>query len=320
MDIISVIVPVYNAESTLKRTINSIINQTYHNLQIILINDGSTDNSLKICNDFVQSDNRISVFTICNSGVSAAREFGLQKVIGKYIIFCDADDYMNSDMIEIMYKVISNTNVELIVCGFNNCRNDKALYNREESIIACLTSENIGGYLWNKMFCTDIVRNKQIHFNKDIYYCEDLDFVIKYIININKMLCINFNLYNHINTPTSITNGSLSWERLTSLKSRLSIYELLLENNLLDSANVCQYTMIKQAVYIGRELQKVRRNKNLQITNKQFEDIWNIINTICHSCTIKQYLKNKNLNLKVKFIAFIYGYIKKRYRYGKKKT
>ena len=114
---ISVIVPVYNTEKFLKNCISSIANQTYKDLEIILVNDGSTDNSGKICDDFAQKDSRIKVIHQSNKGVGAARNAGLDVAKGAYIGFVDSDDILRPDMYEFLLNNLIVHNADISVCG-----------------------------------------------------------------------------------------------------------------------------------------------------------------------------------------------------------
>ena len=111
---ISVIIPVYNAENFLNECLNSIINQTYENLEIICINDGSTDNSLNILKKFSKKDTRIKIFTTDNCGQGSARNLGLNNASGEYISFIDADDWIRLDTYEILYSKIYQSDLDLL--------------------------------------------------------------------------------------------------------------------------------------------------------------------------------------------------------------
>lgn len=119
MDLISVIVPVYNTKAYLKKCITSIIGSTYENLQIILIDDGSTDDSSGICDYFSAKDSRIEVLHKRNGGASSARNLGLEKARGEYIVFVDSDDYIDSKLIENLYNASIRYNADYVVCGFS---------------------------------------------------------------------------------------------------------------------------------------------------------------------------------------------------------
>ena len=116
-DLITVVVPVYNVEKYIKKCIDSIINQTYKNIEIILVNDGSTDNSGKICNDYAKKDCRIKVIHKENGGLSDARNFGIENTTGKYITFVDSDDYIEIDYVEYLYNLVVKNKVDISICS-----------------------------------------------------------------------------------------------------------------------------------------------------------------------------------------------------------
>ena len=113
-DLISIVIPIYNASKYLEKCINSVINQTYKNLEIILVNDGSIDNSLDICNDFKDKDNRIKVISKKNEGVSKTRNIGIDKCKGKYLMFLDSDDYIDEIYVEKMYTYLTKNNLSMV--------------------------------------------------------------------------------------------------------------------------------------------------------------------------------------------------------------
>ena len=116
--LISVIVPIYNAEQYIDRCIKSILKQTYSNLEVLLIDDGSSDGSSSICKQYELSDNRVHYYHQHNSGVSAARNKGLDIAKGEYIGFCDADDWIESDMYEVLYSMINSSQSDIAICSF----------------------------------------------------------------------------------------------------------------------------------------------------------------------------------------------------------
>ncbi len=141
MDLISIVVPVYNVEKYLKKCIDSIINQTYKNLEIILVDDGSPDNCGKICDDYAEIDNRIKVIHKKNGGLSDARNVGIKNSLGKYISFVDSDDYIKSNMIEELYKAIKEGS-QISICNrleyfesMNPPKSKKSFVNDNEFLI-----------------------------------------------------------------------------------------------------------------------------------------------------------------------------------------
>lgn len=117
-DLISVIVPIYNVQDYLDKCINSIINQTYTNLEVILVNDGSTDDSEKICLNYMKNDGRIKYYKKINGGLADARNFGLEHATGKYIAFVDSDDYIEVAMFERMHDNITEYNADIAEIDF----------------------------------------------------------------------------------------------------------------------------------------------------------------------------------------------------------
>lgn len=162
-DVISVIIPAYNADGQLSRAVESVINQTYNNLDIIIIDDGSKDKTGIIADKYAERDSRVRVFHVENGGEAKSRNLGLKAAQGDYIAFCDADDYMHRDMVEKMYEAIKRDNTDVAVCSFNyvdesgqilkwNTPNLKErTISNEEAQKIFLTSTNIEGFTWNKM-------------------------------------------------------------------------------------------------------------------------------------------------------------------------
>ena len=119
--LVSIIVPIYNADKYLTRCLSSIVNQTYTNLEIILINDGSTDTSLTICNEYAKKDKRIVLVNKTNEGASAARNTGIRKSSGEYVAFMDADDWIVSNYIEQLMEPFKNENIDISICNYQIC-------------------------------------------------------------------------------------------------------------------------------------------------------------------------------------------------------
>lgn len=202
---ISVIVPVYNCEMYIEACIDSICSQTYDNIEIIIVDDGSTDNSGKICDSYREKDHRIHVLHQENQGVSAARNAGIRKATGKYIQFVDSDDTVAQTMCEKLIKRQKETDAELIICGYN-------LYegNSKEEMLATDTVFNsmeefaqefnyyMGKFLihnpWNKLYLKERIR---LFFNTDYSLGEDLLFNLNYIGNCTYIAGYAETLYNY---------------------------------------------------------------------------------------------------------------------------
>ena len=128
---VSVIIPIYNVEKYLEKCLNTIINQTYKNLEIILIDDGSTDKSSTICDEYCEKDKRIKVIHKNNEGVSSARNKGIELSKGKYIVFIDPDDYVTDEHVEVLYDCIISNNVDLVISNLIDINEDGIILNNE---------------------------------------------------------------------------------------------------------------------------------------------------------------------------------------------
>lgn len=208
----SIIIPVYNVEKYLSECLNSIIKQNFTDYELILINDGSKDNSLNICNDFQKKDNRIILINQKNGGPSSARNAGLNHAKGKYIMFVDSDDWIEPNTLQILYKYSSN-NCPLIYFGFRaQFGNDDLIayihgYRHSHNIneyynILYHTMENnmhnfIYGFTGNKIFRKDIIDKKNIRFDLKLRIKEDEVFTNQFCTSIEEAMIIPYALYNY---------------------------------------------------------------------------------------------------------------------------
>lgn len=181
---VSIIMPVYNAEKVLHRSINSIISQTYKCWELILINDGSTDNSGYICDEFSRKDDRIKVIHKINEGVAVARQIGNEKASGDFIIHHDADDWVDSDMLEKMVYAIGDNDVLITDFYKNNDLNEVVVKQEPTNCSDNIELLNdlfskLHGNCWSKLVRKSFIEHYNIRFFKGINYCEDLLFWIQ---------------------------------------------------------------------------------------------------------------------------------------------
>ena len=236
---ISVIVPIYNVQNYIEKCLKSISNQTYKNIEIILVNDASTDNSLKICKKIQEQDARIKIIDLkINKGVSNARNVGLENAIGKYICFIDSDDYIEKDMIENMVKNIEKTDSDISICNFKknikekNNSNYLETYNKEELLKKIMGRKFFQGFVWNKLYKRDIIEKYGLNFKEDIFICEDLLFNCEYISKINKGVFDGKKLYNYVQRKDSAYNGEFKESWMSILKAYKYIYYINKKNKL----------------------------------------------------------------------------------------
>lgn len=208
-ELVSIIVPIYNAEKYIQRCVSSVLKQTYQYFEIILINDGSTDTSETLCNSF--SDDRIRVFSKENGGVSSARNFGIMHAKGKYIMFLDADDYVDQNSLHTLIKCDTNFLCSLPVCTLNREKKKFSFSSNQvfsvDEYMKSIIEGKIGGFCWGYLFDAKIV--KSMKFNESIKYMEDTLFLFEYfkksnVKNIN--ISVDNNYYNYYINSTSATN------------------------------------------------------------------------------------------------------------------
>lgn len=216
---ISIIVSVYNAEKRLNLCIDSLIKQTYKDIEIVLIDDGSTDDSAKICDSYADKDSRVKVYHIDNRGVSRARNIGIEKSTGDYIMFCDSDDSVADVWCELLYNQLIKNTSAWISCGFakdySGIKHSPVVVLSEDEDISFLTKEEYynvyktgtSGYLWNKIYVSSVIRENKIRFDENTDYAEDALFNNRYLKYCDNICFINKPLYNYY---ISDSEGSLS--------------------------------------------------------------------------------------------------------------
>ncbi len=226
--LISVIVPVYNVEKYLDRCVESIVSQTYKNLEIILVDDGSPDNCPEMCDAWAEKDSRIKVIHKENGGVSSARNAALDIAGGEYIGFVDSDDYIESNMFEVLLKNLIDNNADISVCGYQiNDENDGEFNVRTVSQSDALKLVCIGDYkygvLWNKLYKKSILKNiKMLNF----VCCEDLIFNYYAIKKAGSIVECDSKLYHYFQNANSTVHNNFSIGAFDAVFSK----EIILEN------------------------------------------------------------------------------------------
>lgn len=278
-DKISVIVPIYNTEKYIGKCLESIKKQTYKNLEIILVNDGSIDKSEEICKSYIEKDKRFTYYLTSNYGVSHARNFGLDKATGKYIMFIDSDDWLENNMIEILYKELIEKKCDIAVCDYfinfkelqieHNKLNEEKIINEKNIMLEFLfDSELYGGYLWNKLIKKSII--KDIRFNEKIKIEEDVDFLCQIFENVNSIIYLpQKKLYHYVKRNESAVNFNYSLKDLTkllALEKKMKIKDEYQIKNL-EKLEYEYYVIASQARYILRKYKIYDKKTNNQINN-----------------------------------------------------
>lgn len=309
-ELISIIIPIYNVEKELDRCLNSVVNQTYHNLEIILVNDGSTDNSELICNEYKKKDNRIIYIKQKNKGLSAARNKGIEFANSNYYIFIDSDDFINLNFVEELYKTLSNNNADIAICDLKKVYDDNQDISKKQNGIIC-SYDGISKFYnvynefdlvttvaWNKIYKKEIFKNIKYPVSK---IHEDEFVVLELLDNANKVAYTSCNYYYYYQRANSIT-GSYSYKHVDILEAFKNKMNFFKKRNLKKLYSYALYDYYYQ-------LYKQHKMLNLYYPNKS-KKIIQIENEI--NKYKKEFFFNVYINplKKVKILLFKYKIIK----------
>lgn len=233
-DLISVIIPVYNVEEYLNECLESVINQTYKKLEIILIDDGSMDSSGAICDEYAKKDKRIIVIHKENGGVSKARNVALDIAKGNYITFLDSDDYMFETGIELLYNICTKNEADISIAGVQNIVNDKkdrksveieSIFDKEEALKTFFEEKYFQCVIWSKMYKREIIGNER--FDENVNIAEDFDFLYRVLKKVDKVAINNNELVYYYR----IRNGSLMRQKYNKkFENEINLTEKVLED------------------------------------------------------------------------------------------
>lgn len=235
---ISVIVPVFNAEKTLRRCIDSILNQTYTDYELIIINDGSTDNSREICNEYVELDSRIKLFNQSNCGVSSARNLGISKATGNWICFIDSDDWIETDCFERCFDDVLG-NIDLIMFSCKWAEDSRLPYRlcKEKNDFVDILPRFIDKITfvtpWCKLFKRNLINNHNIKFDNRFNSGEDTLFSFEYLTYVSQMLLLPYEGYHYVVNESDSTLSkikNIDWEKQNLYFDAISKTLSILEN------------------------------------------------------------------------------------------
>ncbi|PHA03081.1 glycosyl transferase [Bacillus pseudomycoides] len=218
---VSIVVPVYNSEKYLSECLESILNQTYTNIEVVIINDGSTDQSEKIVNKYKMKDDRIAYYYQDNCGPSEARNKGILNSTGEYLTFIDSDDTVEKYYIEFLLNKMISSDADLVCCGYKDISEYGVLncidfnFNTNVSLYSFIdmVCKGTGGVLWGKIYKKEIIINSDLKLDKNIFMCEDLVFVLQYASQCQYFSSIKEPLYNYnrCNQNSISSNISISY-------------------------------------------------------------------------------------------------------------
>lgn len=260
-NLISIIIPVYGTKDYLEKCLNSVINQTFKNLEIILVNSTDAEGTQEICEKYKELDHRIHVIHVSNVGVGEARNIGIKKSSGKYLGFVDSDDYIKEDMFEILLKNINDSNADIADIGFTReidgqlenkvFTNNIEVLENETALEELLKDRKVLSYMWNKLFRREVWHN--IWFDSNKMY-EDIDIMYKLFLNASKVVLIDSLKYIYVQRDTSIMHTKNSRFILDRLNVVVDRYNMLKNTN---SEKICfmnEYAFAVNMIVIYRKI------------------------------------------------------------------
>lgn len=303
MDLVSVIVPIYNVEEYLDKCVESIVNQTYKNLEIILVDDGSPDNCPFKCEEWQEKDSRIKVIHKENGGLSSARNAGLRVLKGRYVCFIDSDDYIESNMIDVMVNAIESDDFDICVCDtkhvdkYGNVLSEESykdsVFYGDDVLRSFIQGDEYDPVsVCDKLYAVSIIKENTLWFDELNKWGEDFPFNYSYFKFVKKLISVSDCLYNYlIQRDGSITNG-VSYGRANRWRTN---YKPVVENEK-NNYEIHQIALTKHARELMCCCRELLGSRNKKLISECYPSI---------AVEVKNYYKDfislKSLSLPVQF-------------------
>lgn len=308
---VSVIIAAYNIQDYIKRCLDSIINQTLIEIEIIVVNDGSTDDTLKFITTFANEDTRIKVINKKNEGLIEARKSGFKIANGEFILFVDGDDWLEVECLEILYKNAKNNKSDIVLYNAFYSYFDRKepfdtfrIKNMKKDIVTELFIGNISPVIWAKFIRREFINLSDIEFPNDISYAEDLALVSNLFINSPKISFCHKRLYNYYQRNDSITKISNS--KILEINKAMNFIKDKLDKNRLNNKYkeefeyliymhmfISKVIMIPKLNHYNIEVYKQYKAKRIKTKNNKF---------------IQYYLNNQNINGRIRIKLYNSGF------------
>lgn len=291
---VSIVVPIYNVEKYIARCINSIINQTYENIEIILVDDGSPDNCGKISDEYSKKDNRVKSVHKVNGGLSDARNYGMKYVTGEYTLFLDSDDWIKGNIIETLVDVIIKNNADIVQSAFYYAYDDYLLLdnryyeediepiilNNEELMRELVINERVKNFAWGKLYKTNLIKN--IEFKKGVLF-EDVFWAHKVMAKVKKYVIVNKPMCYYMQREDSIvaTYTLKNLDMLSGLEERHKFIESNYNNLINESykiilkSNLMHYNLL--LANKDKDANGINRGNIENYIKKNYENIKNSV-------------------------------------------
>lgn len=305
---ISVIIPVYNVDKYVEKCLKSIINQTYNNLEIIIVNDGSTDNSLMICEKIAKKDKRIKIITQKNGGLSLARNTGIKNSTGDYIAFIDSDDYVSKRFIEVLYNTLIANNADISVCDYiyvdendhkwSKTKKMNKIYSNIDAIKDLFVgNQDTEVMSWNKLYKKSLFLDNNILFPEGMIH-EDNFTTYKLYYFSKSIALVDEKLYFYLQRNNSIMGKKFNVKRL----------------NILLAIDETKQFFEKKKIDLSKEILCYKIKVSVTVFNNMIKDNYNgkekyeLLNDIKDNFCL--YFNNNYLSFKFKLMLFLIKYLK----------
>jgi len=318
--LISIVVPVYNVEQYLKQCIESIVRQTYKNIEIILVDDGSTDNSGVVCDEWSDRDCRIKVIHKANGGLSDARNAGMQIATGELIGFVDSDDYISENMYELLYNNMLENESDISACGVQmfwdkNTTQSRMLtptgtyvFSNKNAIVSTIDEIILKQPVWYKLYKTDLIRDIFFPVGK---YHEDVFWTYQAVARAEKISIFDTPCYFYRQRSESIMGNDFSLKRLDALEAKVMRSDFISKNfpEIADKANCdvwfsCMYLLQQSMLHLSKKdyivaykaittIRKKHKNFRAKTVTRLKQRIWLVLSRVSFitTCKLRNLLK-----------------------------
>ncbi|MGN0407859.1 MAG: glycosyltransferase family 2 protein [Bacteroides sp.] len=264
---VSIIVPVYNAEKTIERCLCSIRNQTFKNFEVLMVNDGSSDHSMRILNKFAEQDPRFIIIDKSNSGVSDSRNIAMECACGKYFQFVDADDWLPSDSVEMLVNAATSSSADMVICDYKRVINHMITTKGHIDVSGVITKKQYAEYMmkapanyyygvmWNKFYRADLIRAHHIKCPLELQWCEDFQFNLEFLQYADIIYVLQEPLYYYVKTKGSLVDSNIDFAKTVQTKTLLFDYY----RNLYESLDMYEANRLRlKTFYIDFARDKVK--------------------------------------------------------------
>ncbi len=306
--LVSIIVPIYNGEKSIERCLCSLRGQTYKNIEILVVNDGSTDNTAKILNKYEALDSRFHMMHKENSGVSDSRNLALQQASGEYVQFVDGDDWIPAHATQCFVDAIQQ-NCELVICDYFRVVDQTIMIRGHIDKDGVLTRTEFAQYmmkapanyyygvLWNKLFRMDLIREHELHFPQELDWCEDLQFNLEYLQYVKHVNVLQESLYYYVLTKGGLTR--VRTDMIDNLRVRNILYEQY--KSLYESLDLYEQNKMRiRSFYIDFARDTYKELKQFDGIKKEDMNSTTVLNAIKERMQKSKHTKQKKINNKKK--------------------